>query len=118
MNREIGISRICGGNRLPINISNRIVRRNGIEYRASPYAASDASPRLRITAGIVTSRLLTSARNSSAFFHADWYVENVNECGSEPSPFAATSSKLRNEITTTHRIGAIQSSETRPITTW
>ena len=84
-------------------------------YRASPYAAIDANPRLRITAGIVTASELISARNSSASSQADLYVENVNECGNDPSPFAATSSNDRNEITTTHRIGAIHRNETSPI---
>jgi hypothetical protein len=46
------------------------------------------------------------------------YVEKVNECGNDPSPLAATSSKLRNEITTTHRIGAIHRKETMLIARW
>jgi hypothetical protein len=46
------------------------------------------------------------------------YVENVNECGNDPSPFAATSSKLRNEITITHRIGATHRNDTIDIATW
>src|SRR4051794_16624510 len=113
-----GMSRICGGSRLPASMISKIPRPKGIRYRLSANAASEARNSTAITVQMVTITLL---RRAPAMFPPTQAVRKalkVNEAGHEPSPLLAMSLKLRIETRITKTSGSTHSSVTGIITLW
>src|SRR4051794_27722461 len=116
--RDTGMSRICGGSRLPASITSRMVRRPGMANRLSAYAAIEARSRLMTTAGTVTWTLIHNARPMLPSPSAVMKPSRVNDCGQAAVPLAEMSSNDRNASTITKIIGAIHTSVRGIITAW
>ncbi len=116
--RDTGISRICGGSRLPASMSSRIGRRNGMRNRLSAKAAHDASSSEKNTVKTVTMALLISDSPTRLCVKTVTKPSNERDLGSAPSPFEVMSPKLRKATKTTKTSGAIQSSDSGVMTTW
>src|SRR5689334_21015525 len=116
--RATGISRICGGSRLPASMTSRIARLPGMWCRLSANAAHVASSSEKNTVKTVTMTLFSSAPPARAPVKTVMKPSKPNECGHEPRPFAVMSENERNATSTTKTMGAIQMSDTGVMITW
>src|SRR5690606_3854663 len=117
--RATGISRICGGSRLPASMISSTARLPGMLCLLSANAAQDASSSENTTVNPVTMTLLISAcPPPSPSRKTVTKPSRVKDCGSDPRPFEVRSAKVRNATSTTNASGRIQRIAIGVMTTW
>src|SRR5690606_26847509 len=117
--RATGISRICGGSRLPASITSSTARRPGMLCLLSANAAQDASSSENTTVKPVTTTLLISAcPPPSPSRKTVTKPSRVTDCGSDPSPLEVRSANVRKATSTTNASGRIQRIAIGVMTTW